>query len=290
MESEAQTGRQEQETGQLALADGTCWDIRGYDRKSAEIVSHFVKTLGLQRNLKKPTRHLIIYLKTAAKQKIKKSPSVQKSHTPPETTYFCEIDPPTNKDTLAIQLMKIASIIRQDTEKNMGFLVHGALAAFKGKGVILAGYGGIGKTTSIERLPDTWDASCDDTTLIIQETDHIYSGHPWPTWSRLMFDGPGGAWDINEKFPVAGVYFLERADVDRTKPIEPAEAACRMVKSTEEALIPIALRTDEYDSREMRLKRLDNICRFCEIIPSFILYFTKDGKFWKEIEKDIIAV
>ena len=66
-----------------------------------------------------------------------------------------------------------------------------------------------------------------------------------------------------------------------------AESVCRLVRSTEEALKPIPLRDDEYDSKDMRINRFNNVCTFAESVPTYILSFTENGTFWKEIEKNL---
>jgi len=102
-----------------------------------------------------------------------------------------------------------------------------------------------------------------------------------------MFNGPGGAWDVNRNVPVSGVYFLKRDEKDKSTRNNRAETVCRLVQSAEEALIPITMRNDSYDSKDMRVTRFNNICTFSKSIHSYILSFTQNGKFWQEIEKDI---
>ena len=82
------------------------------------------------------------------------------------------------------------------SEKNGGLLVHGALAEWNGIGVILAGPGGVGKTTASKRLPRPWRSLSDDNTLIVKSPDGTYWAHPWPTWSRYRQGDMSGSWDV----------------------------------------------------------------------------------------------
>ena len=280
------TSQESQHSGFISFADSITWRISGHDTNSAGIVSNLKKAMKLRQSATSPHNQLVVYTKpdsTLKRDLI--HPLYSKEH--PAGAYFCEVEHPSNMDILALQLMKIASIMRRGAEQNMGFLIHGALAAYNGRGVILAGQGGMGKTTVSERLPYTWQSLCDDTALIVHDKTGGYRAHPWPTWSRFMFGESGGTWDVSRNLPVAGVYFLKRGEQDKITPNNKAESVCRLVKSTEEALKPILLRDDEYDSKDMRINRFDNVCAFAESVPTYILSFTRDGRFWEKIEKVI---
>ncbi|MFC1840214.1 SynChlorMet cassette protein ScmC [Thermodesulfobacteriota bacterium] len=279
----------EKVSGSVSLADSTSWCISAHDKNAIEIVSYLRKIMELQHPSNKHNRQLIVFTnsQTSIKEKLIPPPFIKQftGHLP--ETRFCAVDNFTNMNMLALQLMKIASIMRQESEKKMGFLIHGALAEHEGNGVILAGPGGIGKTTISNLLPEAWNSLCDDATLIVRNQEGSYMAHPWPTWSKFMFGDSGGTWNVSKNFPVAGVYFLKRGNVEKSSEIKREEAICRLVRSAEEALIPIASRDDEYDSNDMRINRFNNICAFSEFIPSYTLSFTQNGTFWKEIEKDI---
>ena len=102
--------------------------------------------------------------------------------------------------------------------------MHGALAEENGIGVILAAPGGTGKTTASDRLPAPWRSLCDDTTLVVRDSQGKYWGHPWPTWSRFLEGGPGGTWEVQEAVPLRGVFFLSQAPEDLTEPLGPGHA------------------------------------------------------------------
>lgn len=274
-------------SGSISFADSTSWSISGRDKNSNKIVSYFAKTMKLNPHSTPSYNQLIVFTKsdTLSKKNLTKPQLKTQAKDNCGNAYFCEVDYATNKDILALQLMEIASIMRQYAEQNMGFLIHGALTEYNGKGVILAGRGGIGKTTASERLPETWRSLCDDTTLIVRDKSGTYTAHPWPTWSRFMFGNSGGTWDVSRNLPVDGVYFLKRDKKEKSVKINRAEAICRLVQSAEEALLPITLRNEKYDSRDMRINRFNNICTFAESTPAYTLSFSKNGNFWQEIEK-----
>ncbi len=268
------------ESGFLSLGDDTFWQISGLDKNSVEAVSCLKNIMGLHDSSPGCNKQLIVY--TNSNTDSKKNLTVNSPG-----TRFCDVDYSPDMDMLVLQLMKIAALLRQESEKKMGFLIHGALAEYKGRGVILAGRGGIGKTTAVGRLPETWTPLSDDLTLIVCDSNGSYMAHPWPTWSRFMFGGSGGSWNVNRNLPLAGVYFLKRGKTDGSVVIDRPEAVCRLVQSAEEALLPITLRSEKYDSRDMRINRFNNIVTFTESVPAYILSFAEKGNFWQEIEKDI---
>ncbi len=108
----------------------------------------------------------------------------------------CRVGPFSTPKKMAFQLTRISKIVANYSEKNGGLLVHGALAEWNGQGVILAGPGGVGKTTASKRLPRPWRSLSDDNTLIVKSPDGSYWAHPWPTWSQYRQGKMSGSWDV----------------------------------------------------------------------------------------------
>ncbi len=108
----------------------------------------------------------------------------------------CRLGSIATSEKMTLQLMRLSQIVANASEEKGGLLVHGALVERNGTGVILAGPGGVGKTTASKRLPSTWRSLSDDTALIVKSPDGTYWAHPWPTWSRHRKGRQSGTWDV----------------------------------------------------------------------------------------------
>ena len=200
---------------------------------------------------------------------------------------ICTLDSYLNSENYVFQLMRLSMVISQDAQCFGGVLIHGALAEWNGKGVILAGPSGIGKTTAIKRLPHNWQSFSDDTTLVICDNEGVYWAHPWPTWSAFMFSGPGGCWNVQYAVPLKGIFFLERGNKDSFEPLGTAENICFLNASAEQTSWLMPVYFEKESLRKSRMQRFNNICNLAQTVPSFILQISHSGSFWIEIERAI---
>jgi len=200
-------------------------------------------------------------------------------------TIKIRLRPFANKDMLAIQLQHLSFIFSLEAERRGGLLIHGALAEFHGLGVILAGHGGVGKTTAVSRLSWPWRSLCDDMTLVVKDACGDYWAHPWPTWSAFLFGGEGGTWDVQHAVPLAGIFFLSWALEERVDSLKPVDATCLLNDSAEQVFISALAHMTFEAVREHRLRRLDSIISLAKAIPVFQLHLSSNGAFWLEIEK-----
>ena len=200
-------------------------------------------------------------------------------------TINCRLRSFVNEDMLGIQLQHLSFSFSLEAERGGGVLIHGALAEFHGHGVILAGHGGVGKTTAVGRLPWPWRSLCDDTTLVVKDARGGYWAHPWPTWSSFLFGGNGGSWDVQYAVPLAGIFFLNQALEERIEPLKPVAAACLLNESAEQAFISALVHMTPEAVRTHRLRRLDSIVSLAKSIPVFQLHLSVNGAFWPELEK-----
>ena len=69
-----------------------------------------------------------------------------------EKLFTCILKPTGNYGAFASLLMQVSLVIAQHAEGRGGVLLHGALVEKDGVGVVLAGPGGVGKTTASRRL------------------------------------------------------------------------------------------------------------------------------------------
>ncbi len=164
-------------------------------------------------------------------------------------------------------------------------LLHGALAEREGRGVVLAGPGGVGKTTLSRRMALPWHSLSDDATLVVRDAQGAYWAHPWPTWSQFITDGPGGTWDVQHAVPLRGIFFLARAERDLAERVGAGHAVTLLVEVAEQAWWGMTPHMSNEEKRASRLQRFDNICALAKAVPCYRLDFTLTGEFWREIER-----
>lgn len=191
-------------------------------------------------------------------------------------------------DSFVCQFMEMTSLVGLDALRRGGSLLHGALALYRSpggeeRGVILAASGGTGKSTASRRLPPPWLSLCDDTTLMVRG-DGGYRAHPWPTWSRFLWGGPGGSWQTGISVPVDALVFLTQAGEDRLEPARAAEAVALCVGAIEQASRLSVRSLEEDQARRVRMRWLDLACLYARELPCFRLELTLDGRFWELLE------
>jgi SynChlorMet cassette protein ScmC len=164
-----------------------------------------------------------------------------------------------------------------------GAPLHAALVTHQGKGFILAGAGGRGKTTCCERLPSGWSALSDDETLLVRTSLGKPTAHPFPTWGAPIINGK--SWNVSVNVPVTAIFFLEQAAEDSATPLGQGEAAVRINESANQSCFS-RLRSLPPSSRtEWRRVLFQNSCDIAGDIPAYRLETTKTGRFWEIIEE-----
>jgi len=184
-----------------------------------------------------------------------------------------------------INLMRLSLVFARQAQARGGVLIHGALAERDGIGVILAAPGGTGKTSASNRLPAPWRSLCDDTTLVVRDSQGNYWAHPWPTWSRFLDKGPGGTWDVQNAVPVKGIFFLAQAVEDRVERVGPGHAVSLLVECVGQASTSMASGLGKEEVRALHLERFNNLCALARVIPAHVLHISLTGAFWQEIEQ-----
>ena len=278
----------------LAVADGSTWGIAAGDEEASNVVSHLTKAMQLRPH-DAPTYRLLVFANGDGAHSVGAHASSGHPVTIPwlflpsddEHAFTCIIPPARNNDILGNQLMQLSLVIARQAQSRGGFLLHGALIEKDGYGAILAGPGGVGKTTASRRLLSPWRSLCDDEVLVVRDGDRAYWAHPWPTWSNFMLDGKGGTWDVSHAVPLKGIFFLVQAQHDRIEPIGAGYSVPLLVELAEQASWSMAHGQGRDVARALRLQRFENICTLAKAIPSYRLYLSLDGAFWDEIDRAI---
>ena len=291
---------------ELVLADGSRWVIAAGDEEAARVVSQLAGAMQLRavNSSAIPPPRASGTGKTCASEQghpdvVGRLLVVVDGHDPglspparhasmavePGGLLVCVLPHLPHADGLYLHLVELSSLLARDMEMRGGVLLHGALAEYRGMGVILAAPGGTGKTTASGRLPPPWRSLCDDNTLVVRDSEGCYWGHPWPTWSRFLQGEPGGAWQVQDAVPLKGIFFLSQALQDHAEPVGPGHAASLLVECAEQASYTMAGGLSKEDRRSLRLERFDNLCALAGAVPAHVLHISLTGPFWREIEQ-----
>jgi len=204
---------------------------------------------------------------------------------------ICEIkdlgsdDEKQNMDIAYINMWTALNPIFQRSIANGGLPFHAGLAELKGRSILIAAPGDIGKSTSCQRLPDYWNPLCDDEVLVTLTKQNQYRTHPFPTWSNYLWRRTEDTWNVHYSVPLAAIFFLNQAETDEVIPLGAGEAAILISESAIQVCRKFWRKIDKADERKYKKQIFDNACEMTKSIPAFQLYATLHGKFWEEIEK-----
>jgi SynChlorMet cassette protein ScmC len=276
----------------LVLADGSRWEISAGDEEAAAIVSQLgcAMQLGVTPGASKPHHHgdlCRLFVRVDAHTSLADGYVPLASENDGVVVSIlrtCDFwgDP-------YINLVRLSLVIARQALARGGVLIHGALAERDGMGVILAASGGTGKTTASNRLPAPWRSLCDDTTLVVQDSQGNYWAHPWPTWSRFLDGGPGGTWDVQSAVPVKGIFLLVQAVEDRVERVGPGQAVSLLVECVRMASAFMAPDLFKEEVRALHLEQFNNLCALAKVVPAHMLHISLTGAFWQEMDKALLG-
>ena len=168
-----------------------------------------------------------------------------------------------------------------------GIPVHTAFIGCDKAGVILPAEGNTGKSTCCFRVPSPWRCMCDDEALIVADRYGNYMAHPFPTWSEFFSNEFQKSWDVQQYLSLRAIFFLEQSSIDVATKINYGQAAVLITKLSA-PILTHNWRSMDKDKRNVHKQKLiDNAFKIAKSVPAFKLKFTKDGQFWKEIEKTL---
>jgi SynChlorMet cassette protein ScmC len=182
-------------------------------------------------------------------------------------------------------------IFRQSLQRG-GLPLHGALVEHQGRGVLLVGTSGTGKSTCCRRLSPPWRARCDDEVLLTLAPDGRYLAHPFPTWSDyLSLHGT----DIiqaesQDSSSLAGIFFIEQSSSDECFPMAPSKALIEIIIASQIVLNIHLWYCDSEEARNIRAIMFDNACKLVHQVPAFHLRVSLTGRFWEQIETALAGV
>jgi len=166
-----------------------------------------------------------------------------------------------------------------------GTPMHAALAAYQGRGVLIAAPGETGKSTCCRRLPGYWQTLCDDQALVLRDRNGGFRAHPFPTWSDHLWRESKNSWTVERTVPLAALFFLEQAAVDEVLPLnEPTQTVLKLFQSAKEIWEPAWARIERKEKAGQLSMLFRNVSQLGRVVPAFRLRATLDGEFWKEME------
>ena len=193
--------------------------------------------------------------------------------------------PPARDEGVEIESMRhILLPLYLEALRKGGFPVHAALVESNGQGVLLAGRGGIGKSTCCRRLPPSWRALADDLALVTRDDIGTWRAHALPTWSDLRA-GHEGAWDVNRSLPLEAIFFLEQRETDEATPAGKGEAAVACRRSAMEVFWSVGPFVLTGDPMNVATRAFENAVAFSLAVPAYLLHVSLTGRFWEKIEE-----
>jgi SynChlorMet cassette protein ScmC len=261
---------------QLTLADGQQWLLCPTDPESEDVIRRLSKVMNLATG--NTGREIFVSVREGVRIPL---------HLPDDRSpVICLLPPGENDAMQVIQMTDLARTLALWTIPQGGLLLHGALVEKDGYGVILAGPGGVGKSTASRRIPLPWHAVCDDTTFVVRDTNGQFYAHPWPTWSRFFDNGPGGIWDVEKAVPLRAIFFLNQAMENSAGPLTVPEATACLVESIHQVMgPPVPGCCDPVDSPGLCSGELSAVTALVRSVPVHLLRISLTGQFWTEIER-----
>ncbi len=203
----------------------------------------------------------------------------------PET--FVEL----NRDFIDHPEIKIVNMILslrvvfRHYSKREGGPFHAALAELDGKGVVITGPSGRGKSTCSRRFPSYWKPLCDDTCLIIKDKAQNFRAHPMPTWSDHLWAEIYSTSDASHSVPLKAVFFLEQSEKDGILPVNKTLAIQKLFAGMKQVWDRCWDREGKEERKAMTTRLFHTSCEIADKVPFYTLNASLNGRFWEEIEK-----
>lgn len=253
---------------QLRLANGLTWGIRSSGQRSASVVQALGRTASLRPRSTTPDRTLLVH----------DALSGQEVDEFKATAVYALYEGPGG--SIALDMARACAVLAAHTPEAL--LLHGALVAKHGRAVLLAGPSGRGKSTTSRRLPAPWKALSDDKALVVPSSAGGHAVHPWPTWSRLLYEQSTEAWDVQQSLPLEHIFFLSWSDRDVVESVGRARALCLLNESLLQAR---GYFPPGFVSAAGRMRYFETATKIVKSMPVSILHISPSGPFWLAIEE-----
>ncbi len=272
----------------LSLRDGSRWCFSA-DRRNTSVLDRLASIMRLRRGSLDGGSRLIFCSKDARQET--GFTGSGRAYTPfrfreivGKEDIFCEAGGDRDPEIQYLHMRYgLFPIFRKSVHKG-GLVIHGALVALEGRGALLIGPGGSGKSTCCRRLPRPWHPFCDDEALVVLGKDGKYRVHPFPTWSDYFWKRTQRTWDVRSSAPLSGFFFLEKGPKDAVEPLGPGKTAVLLNASANQVFKTYLEMIPPKDRRALRQRCFQNACKMAHQRPAFRLYVSPDGRFWEKME------
>ena len=181
------------------------------------------------------------------------------------------------------RVVALSLVLARLVERNGGLLLHAAMIETNNVAALLAGPGGMGKSTAAGRVPSAWAARSDDMALVVRDSAGRWWAHPWPTWS-VFYPGPGwGTWDVTRGSRLGGIFFLDRKPVVGRDRLSVPRAFGALRYRAWECTWNVLIGKADDAARTMHLQQFDNALALAREIPCRRLYVSLRNAFWHDI-------
>ena len=170
------------------------------------------------------------------------------------------------------------------TVRRGGLPLHGALVEHDGRGVLMVGRSGVGKSTACRRLPGGWKPLCDDLVLAVRRPGGGFAAHPLPTWSAVGPNLEKRAWDIKRSVPLSAVFFLAQAAEDEILPAGKAMATVVLADAAMTIFESVRVHEHSLEKKLLGGNAFANAAAMARAVPTYILRLSLTGRFWEKIE------
>ncbi len=201
---------------------------------------------------------------------------------------ICEMGAESSHELDIVRMCTILEPIMMQAIEAGALPLHAGLVECGGRGALLSGPSGVGKTTACMKIPPPWRAHCDDETVVLKDRSQRFVAHPFPTWSDLAWNDCKKSWGVQEYFPLAAVFFLEQSEEDAVGPVGKVEMAMRLYSASTAILQRMLVRLQIQEVRLMNSKLFDNACALAKEIPGYKLKVSRKGRFWNQMERVIL--
>ncbi len=165
-------------------------------------------------------------------------------------------------------------------------IIHGALLCKSDEGVLLTGCSGAGKSTCARRVPEPWEALCDDMVLVTRNGNRYY-GQALPTWSQL-FPGRSISHPVNwNRFTrLHSIFQLEHAGrADSVSPLTRFEQVGTILAGLHDFSNSWEVERPNGVRQQLLTALVDFSVTMARYVPVAKLKHALDGRFWQALEE-----
>ena len=289
----------------FSLSCGLAWEFgpcEGSDAETVTWVNRFASYMGLERGTAPSTRRLRFGKMTpgngnghsslfrpglpadvpAAGWRAQGNSGMMLLRHPEVRDLYCGLYP--DDKPVAAQMRRPLVPVFEEVIRSGGLPLHGALVERRGKGMILVGRSGAGKSTCCRRFPPGWHVLGDDLAIVARDAAGEFRAQPLPTWSA--FESGGSRWPCraNHSVPLRAFFFLQQVPDNGVDPLTGAKTALVIEKACKEALIPF----DFFSPGQIAFLGehvFANAVSLAAAVPAFRLRVSLDGRFWEKMDE-----